>query len=621
MSLPKYLYIAFFVCLPSWLIAQNQEDSYQFTLDIARIFNDKLSVTLQTPRLSSNEVVYRIPKIVPGTYRTYDFGRFVENFVAYDKNNQPLPVVRIDTNSWRIAQAQKLHKITYKVSDTYDAPANENFVFPPAGTSYESDVVLLNWHGILGYFDGHKSKKYKLTIHKPTSYYGATALVPVKSTPQTDVFEAASYMDISDAPIMYSQPDTASVQLSETKVLVAVHSKNGQRYAETIASELSNVLKAIEKFLGGSLPVRKYAFIIYLSPKPSPNGVQGALEHSFSSAYYLLETTEEALAQEMRAIGAHEFMHIVTPLGLHSEEISDFDYNTPKMSRHLWLYEGVTEYNSSYVQLRDKMMSTKEFFNSMKLKMSMSEQLFTDSLSFTEMSQGVLTEYADEYSNVYEKGAIMAWCLDLQIRYYSEGKQGLQDVITTLTQKYGAKKPFKDEALIAEIVALTHPEIGNFFKKHIEGATPLPIKESLAMMGFEFEREIKKKEPSLGKISLEYRGNKEVAVSYVGNMNEFGRNMGWQVGDVLVEFQGEAVRTDNIEAILANYRANTAENQTVKAKVTRLDNKGEKKTVTLKAKAKFTETTEKYRIAPLLNPSALQLKVRNAWLTGSVGQK
>ena len=47
---------------------------------------------------------------------------------------------------------------------------------------------------------------------------------------------------------------------------------------------------------------------------------------------------------------AHEFFHIVTPLSIHSEEIQYFDFNQPKMSEHLWLYEGSTEYHAHMVQ-------------------------------------------------------------------------------------------------------------------------------------------------------------------------------------------------------------------------------------------------------------------------------
>jgi predicted metalloprotease with PDZ domain len=46
----------------------------------------------------------------------------------------------------------------------------------------------------------------------------------------------------------------------------------------------------------------------------------------------------------MMDVVSHEFFHIVTPLSIHSKEIQDFDYNDPKMSQHLWMYEGVTEY-------------------------------------------------------------------------------------------------------------------------------------------------------------------------------------------------------------------------------------------------------------------------------------
>jgi predicted metalloprotease with PDZ domain len=53
---------------------------------------------------------------------------------------------------------------------------------------------------------------------------------------------------------------------------------------------------------------------------------------------------KEELVKSMMDVVSHEFFHIVTPLSIHSKEIQDFDYNDPKMSEHLWMYEGVTEY-------------------------------------------------------------------------------------------------------------------------------------------------------------------------------------------------------------------------------------------------------------------------------------
>jgi predicted metalloprotease with PDZ domain len=65
-----------------------------------------------------------------------------------------------------------------------------------------------------------------------------------------------------------------------------------------------------------------------------------------SYSYYSCFTrtnAKEELVKSMMDVVSHEFFHIVTPLSIHSKEIQYFDYN-PKMSEHLWMYEGVTEY-------------------------------------------------------------------------------------------------------------------------------------------------------------------------------------------------------------------------------------------------------------------------------------
>ena len=63
---------------------------------------------------------------------------------------------------------------------------------------------------------------------------------------------------------------------------------------------------------------------------------------------------------------AHEFLHIVTPLAIHAQQINDFDFYSPSMSKHLWLYEGVTEYTSVLVQVQQGLMSLRSSSQSSK---------------------------------------------------------------------------------------------------------------------------------------------------------------------------------------------------------------------------------------------------------------
>ncbi len=70
----------------------------------------------------------------------------------------------------------------------------------------------------------------------------------------------------------------------------------------------------------------------------------------------------EALEKAMIDVVSHEFFHIVTPLNVHSKEIQYFDYNDPKMSEHLWMYEGTTEYFANLFQIQQGLIDEADFY-------------------------------------------------------------------------------------------------------------------------------------------------------------------------------------------------------------------------------------------------------------------
>ena len=67
------------------LAANAQNDKYQFYLDLNKISSDLIQITLTTPTISSDKIIYNMPKIVPGTYKIYDFGQYIMDFEAFDK--------------------------------------------------------------------------------------------------------------------------------------------------------------------------------------------------------------------------------------------------------------------------------------------------------------------------------------------------------------------------------------------------------------------------------------------------------------------------------------------------------------------------------------------------------
>lgn len=607
----KYALAALLMLLCGMSFGQNK---YQYTVDLSNPVDDKVKVTLICPSITQDEIEFQMPKIVPGTYAISDFGRFVKDLEASDAKGTPLAVDFIDENRWLIHDAKSLKNISYWVEDTWDFVGKPK-IFEPGGTNIEAGKnFVLNNFGFFGYLEDKKEMPFQLKVIKPNGFYGSTPLVAKSTSATEDVFEVEDYHRLVDSPIMYCLPDTAWRNVGGAKVLVSVYSPNKKVSAKAIMVDISEIMEAQKEYLGGKLPVEKYAFIVYLTDRVGGSGGMGALEHSYSSLYYMPETEESAAGAMMRDVAAHEFFHIVTPLSIHSEEIQYFDYINPKMSQHLWLYEGLTEYAASHVQVKQGLIRKDQYFRILSQKITMANFML-DTVPFTEISKGCLDEYKSQYLNVYQKGALIGMCLDIQLRKLSDGKMGTQELMRELAKSYGKDKAFKDDELFDKIVELTYPEIGTFFKRYVAGPEILPYEEILAMAGLKFEIVANRDILSMGRISMDVNPEtNRLRIMNVDRANKFGEKMGYKDGDELVMFDGVKVTAENSDDVIAKYQANHKAGDKIRVVVARPDGKGGYAEKKLKAKAITAKLRGMNVITIDPNASAAQLALRKSWI-------
>ncbi|TND04081.1 MAG: peptidase M61 domain protein [Bacteroidetes bacterium] len=589
--------------------------AYRFTIDLTKVKDDKLPVELIVPGVSQDEITYYMPAIVPGTYEIYNFGRFVSEFKAFDAEGKILPVTATDTNSWKISEARRLQKITYRVEDTWDSKIKGEIVFEPGGTNIQADTnFVINTYGFCGYFEDMKLRRYELSFIRPQGFYGSTSLKGW-SKDNRDTYISSSYMDLADSPVMYCKPDTTHIAVGGCDVLVSVYSPHQLITSKFVANTIRDLLGQQKEYLGGQLPVDRYAFLIYLSPDGFASASMGALEHSYSSMYCLPEMTEYYIGPKLRDFAAHEFFHIVTPLNIHSEEIGEFDYNKPKMSQHLWLYEGLTEYAAGLVQVKYGKMTLDEYIHVISDKMQDALK-YRDDLSFTEMSKGVLDKYKDQYGNVYEKGMLIGMCLDLKLRKLSDGKYGVQELMRDLSKTYGKHKSFKDDELIPQITKLTYPEIGEFFRKHVQGAERLPFAELLGDAGIHYKaRQEDKKLTPFGGLNLVIdQDNGEVILVDLGGSTGFAKEMGYKEGDIVRTLNGKTLKGNEALKVIAEIVNDAREGDKIKVTVDRKNDSGKYEPMTLKGKLRFVETVLENVITVAEKPTARQLELRKAWI-------
>ncbi len=624
------------ISISTGLFGQNNKSTgYQYTVDLTNVVDDRIYVELTPPSISSKNLTFYFPKIVPGTYAIADYGRYVSDFTALDKKGKKLDVEKIDENTWKIKSAKDLRKISYWVDDTFDTPKSGPEIFWPAGTNIEANTnIILNTSGFFGYFEGVKEVPFQFNVIRPKHFYGSTGLIPAQTGASlsslklenksgdenkvVDVFKTTDYDQLIDSPLMYSKPDTAVIKVGNTEVLIGSYSPNKKITAKEIAESIREVLMAQKEFLGGTLPVDKYAFIFYFTDKPILS--YGALEHSYSSLYYMPEMTIDETRQQLRDFAAHEFFHIVTPLTVHSEEIENFDFNDPKMSQHLWMYEGVTEYFAGNVQVKYGIINIDEYIQMLQEKMFQADQ-FNDSLSFTDLSKFTLEKYHDQYQNVYLKGALIGLCLDLKLRKLSDGKFGLQNLLIDLSKKYGKNKAFKDNELFDEITKMTYPAIGEFFNKHVKGNEPLPLQEVFTDVGILYKPEEKFMDYSIGigneDLGIFQMENKpKLQIARTTNLNEVGKSLGFEEGDVLLKMNGEDLPElgPDFPVFMEKQMMSLPNRDSISYTVLRTDEAGNSKEVELTAKVREVELSRKHFMQPNPEATEAQLKLRQNWL-------
>jgi len=602
------------------LQAQKKNDfkGYRFNIDLLHVENDKVKVELITPSILKKSIVYHLPKIVPGTYSEDDYGRYVERFKAFDQKGDTLRVKRTDENSWTISNADKLYRLSYFVNDTYDDALGKPAIFEPAGSDIQKDTVyVINNHCFLGYFDGMKNIPYTLTITHPVAMYGSTAMIDLDKSPGTDKFMTSSYNQIVDNPLMYDVPDTTMIKVGKSLVLISVYSPNKLVTAKYLAQKLDTLLKAQVKYFGGKLPVEKYAFIIFMDDKRGLSGSEGALEHSYSSLYYYGERDSVQLSQEFVDNAAHEFFHIITPLSIHSEKIQFFDFINPKMSEHLWLYEGSTEYHAHMVQEKYGLISPEELLTTLSGMITKSKTLYNDTVPFTVMSSRVLGTYKTQFGNVYQKGALIAMCIDIKLLQQSNGKYGFMNLIRDLSLKYGNQKGFKDEVLFDEIGKLTYPDIEKFLLTYVSGNQPLPLDQVFNSVGIDYLPVMETKDSlfTMGHVGFGISPSTgRLRITDVSSINSFGKLMGYRQGDEIISINGVPMNDTTSKIFFKNFQSASKAGDELIINVLRKQDDGKEDTVVLKGIL---------RKAPIIKYNVLrfsetatpeQLTLRNYWL-------
>ena len=441
---------------------------------------DSFQVSLRVDNIKSDSVIFQFAATTPGIYSVLDAGRFTGSFFAYDSLNRPLALRKINTNQFVIYNSNRLYRLNYKIAENYDTKTQTNkFGIGCAGSNYDSNNALINGFWLFGYFHGYKNNSVTISFEIPDEWQITGTLNKIGSKK----YKASSYDELADSPFMMGRMTMEQFKINESVFEVSCYSQNDFINARQIANLIKQPITETISY-SGQVPEKKYVFMYQFFSDPTI--MSCALEHRFSSVYFFQEDSLNNLKKDLILTAIHEYFHTLIPIKIHSEIIQNFDYEKPTASRHLWFYEGVTQWAERLISLKKGYDSEEDFIASFVGNLITYDKFADQNLSLEDLSLGCYGEHGSQMFTAYIKGSTVALLMDIVLLDKSNGTYGLRDLILELSKEYHWNKSFSEKDFYKEIVKRTHPEIDTIINKYIMKNDPISYQLYFDKIGYNY---------------------------------------------------------------------------------------------------------------------------------------
>jgi predicted metalloprotease with PDZ domain len=528
--------------------------SLEYRVDLTNSRSKRVHVTLIPKKLGAANVTFQMPAWAPGAYSVTNYGRYVQDFQAFDHKGKTLKVTQLTQNRWSISDAKSLSKIEYYVGDSRRDSTSLWF----AMAHMDSNLFFANGTALFGYLNDKKNTPSTVTFVKPPDWEIATAL-DYNSRAKRDcsftqtVFKAKDYDELVDAPVLAAPELQTRCFWQDGALYEIVLVSNKSFEMDSLQEYTKKIIKTQTAFFSET-PFKHYTFLYY-SPSfmQMPSMGQGALEHMNSSAYLMMHQPWEQFKDGGLRIISHEFFHLWNVKRIHSSLLGPFDYTQGVQTSSLWFAEGVTDYYAHALLVRDGLISSDKFLSDVRDWYSnyrRSKPALT--MSLEELSRAASDFELEKAIVLYTKGPLVGMMLDLEIRHRTSNKKSLDDVMIALNKEAKQKKYFKDDELIGKMGKIVGLDLTDFHRRYIQGTDSIDIESVLNQLGltakFDLSSEIGNDD---GQVRMSLSKSGEMVIDELPTSSFFSQ-AGFRQGDTLVSLNGIPVTIENITELMKN---------------------------------------------------------------------
>lgn len=448
-----------------------------YTVSMSKPWTHLLEVEMRLNWAQMPEKVeIQMPVWTPGSYLVREYARHVESFTTNDASGNTLTWRKTNKNTWQI-DAKGTKEIVVK----YNVYANELTV---RTNELNADHAFFTPAALLMFPKDQLKVASTVKVNPYQDWRIATGLPKVEGS--ENVFRAENFDILYDSPFEVGNFKDIYFTVQGKQHRFVIEGEGNYDF-QKIVKDTTKIIEESYKIFG-ELPYNDYTFILNLRGG-------GGLEHLNSTA---LQWNRFGFSgtrhNDFMSLVAHEYFHCFNVKRIRPDALGPFDYNNENYTKLLWVAEGGTAYYESVLVQRAGIISAKDFLDGKAGQIQgLQERPGRFESSLEEASFDAWIKYYRQDENAvnnqisyYDKGELVNFLLDLEIRKDSNGTKSLDDVLRYLYNEHfkkGRNYTPEDYQKISEMMA--GKSLEDFFSKYVRGRDEIDYNSILNGIGVE----------------------------------------------------------------------------------------------------------------------------------------
>ncbi|ACK78692.1 PDZ domain protein [Acidithiobacillus ferrooxidans ATCC 23270] len=437
-------------------------------------------VTLSISEADPEGQILALPAWVPGSYTIRDLARHVTQIRA-ERNGQDIALHKIAKDRWRLAPGHGPVVVHYAVY-AFDRSVRTTYLDDQGG--------FFNGPAIYLRVSGQEAQTHAVLLEGPEDWQVGTALPRQSGAVWSwGGFEASGFDALIDHPVLMGPLTLLDFEVGERPhhlLIQGTHQADLQR----LGADLTRICDWQQRFWGDA------AFTGYHFLCMTSTDGYGGLEHRASSALLCarddLSGRNEDHYRRFLGLASHEYFHGWLVQAIRPAVLGASALDREVLTRDLWVFEGITSYYDDLCLRRAGLTTPAQYLCGVGKELTRLLRRPGRFLqSVAESSEDAWIRLYHPHVNsanfeisYYNKGALLALCLDLSLRLESAGALSLDTVLGRLWQDYGRTGiPLPEGQCVGIVEDLAGPALAGRLQDWITARTDLPLPALLAEMG------------------------------------------------------------------------------------------------------------------------------------------